>query len=477
MNIIIAGGGTAGWIAAYFICKSQPNQHNITVIESSEIGIIGAGEGSTGSMFELLDGHFFNYKLDIKNFLEKTDGTYKMGILHQNWTGDNTKYFAPIDVSSTGFSYEDVMFKYVLSQYGVNKMHLSSEIGINYEKKEFHKTSAYHFDGHKVGKFFKSICEQDGVKVIDDVIEDVILENENVSTLILKNSKSIKGDFFIDCTGFKRIIMNKLNVKWKSYSDFLPVNCAMPFILEYEKDEKIVPYTTATALSSGWMWNIPLKTRKGCGYVFDENCISKEQAQNEIENHLQKKIKPIKFIKFDSGRSESFWKNNVLSLGLSSAFVEPLEATSIHFTIIQLLFFVNEYLLEDKNKTLSKYNQKSYNEKICKLFDLTLDFISYHYQGKRNDTKFWQNINGKMTENAKIYFERSKEKIPSVLETNGIFGSPTSGLWNWISAGLKIITPEQAHNELKNKNLIESVKKHHKDFCNNLNFKQYITYD
>jgi hypothetical protein len=122
-------------------------------------------------------------------------------------------------------------------------------------------------------------------------------------------------------------------------------------------------------------------------------------------------------------------------------------------------------------------NQKSYNEKICKLFDLTLDFISYHYQGKRNDTKFWQNINGKMTENAKIYFERSKEKIPSVLETNGIFGSPTSGLWNWISAGLKIITPEQAHNELKNKNLIELVKKHHKDFCNNLNFKQYITYD
>jgi tryptophan halogenase len=245
----------------------------------------------------------------------------------------------------------------------------------------------------------------------------------------------------------------------------------MPFILEYKKNEQILPYTTATALSSGWMWNIPLKTRKGCGYVFDENCISRIDAQKEIENFLGHKIKPIKFIKFDSGRSEVFWKNNVLSLGLSSAFVEPLEATSIHSTIIQLLFFVNEFLMKDKNETILKYSQDSYNTKISKLYDLTLDFISYHYQGGRNDTKFWKNINGKMTPNAKIYYERSKKKIPSVLETNGIFGSPTAGLWNWISAGLKIITPNQSKNELKELNKYEIGEQEflkHQDRFNNL---------
>lgn len=472
MNITIVGGGTAGWIAAHYINKSQPNLHKITVIESSEIGIIGAGEGSTGTMYELLSGNFCNFKINIKDFLDKTDGTFKMGIMHKNWTSEKKQYFAPIDISSTAFTYEDIVFKYVLSKYGVEKMHLASDIGTNFEKKIFHGTSAYHFDGHKVGQFFKNICEKDGIKTIDGVVKDVIVNNKGeVTSILLKNSVSVKSDFFIDCTGFARVLMNKLDVKWKSYSKYLPVNCAMPFILEYKKNEQILPYTTATALSSGWMWNIPLKTRKGCGYVFDETCISRIDAQKEIENFLGHKIKPIKFIKFNSGRSEVFWKNNVLSLGLSSAFVEPLEATSIHSTIIQLLFFVNEFLMKDKKETILKYSQDSYNTKISKLYDLTLDFISYHYQGGRNDTKFWKNINGKMTPNAKIYYERSKKKIPSVLETNGIFGSPTAGLWNWISAGLKIITPNQATNELKEMNKYEIGEQEflkHQDRFNNL---------
>jgi len=450
MNITIVGGGTAGWIAAYFISKAQPKKHNITVIESSKIGIIGAGEGSTGTMLELLNGTFFNYSVDVEDFLEKTDGTNKLGILHKNWLGDNNQYFAPIDTSSTAFDYEDTFFKYALSHFGKNKMHLCSQIGIDFEKDNYKNSGAFHFDGHKVGKYFKNLCEKDGVKTIDSVVNDVIVNNNgDITSIILENSQNIKSDFFIDCTGFAKVLVNKIEVKWKSYKKYLPVNCAMPFILPYEKDEKPLPYTSATALSSGWMWNIPLKTRKGCGYVFDENCISKEQAQKEIELFLKRKIKPIKFIKFESGRVETFWKNNVLSLGLASAFVEPLEATSIHSTIIQLLFFVKEYLLEDKNKTITEYNRKSYNKKIAKLYDIILDFISYHYQGGRNDSKFWKKVNGNMTPNAKIYYERSKQKIPSVLETNGIFGSPTAGLWNWISAGLNIITPDLAYKEIK----------------------------
>ena len=450
MNITIVGGGTAGWIASYFISKSQPKKHNITVIESSKIGIIGAGEGSTGSMAELLTGHFFNYSVDIQDFLKKTDGTNKLGIMHKNWLGDNTQYFAPIDTSSTSFDYEDTFFKYALCHFGKNKMHLCSQIGIDYERDYYGNSGAFHFDGHKVGKYFKELCEKDGVKVIDSVVNDVIVNNNgDVTSLNLENGQNIKSDFYIDCTGFAKVLINKMNVKWKSYKEYLPVNCAMPFLLPYEKNEKPLPYTTATALSSGWMWNIPLRTRKGCGYVFDENCISKEQAQNEIELLLKRKIEPIKFIKFESGRVETFWKNNVLSLGLASAFVEPLEATSIHSTIIQLLFFVREYLLEEKNKTITEYNIKSYNKKIAKFYDIILDFISYHYQGGRNDSDFWKKINGKMTPNDKIYYERSKEKIPSVLETNGIFGSPTAGLWNWISGGLDIITPALANKEIK----------------------------
>lgn len=478
MKITIVGGGTAGWIAAYFICKSQPNIHDITVIESSKIGIIGAGEGSTGTMSELLTGQFFNYSVDVEDFLQKTDGTYKLGIMHKNWLGNNGQYFAPIDVSPTAFAYEDLFFKYVYAKYGKEKMHISSEIGINYEKRDYSNTSAFHFDGHKVGKYFKNECEKDGVVTIDSIVNDVAINDSgDITSIELENGQNVKSDFYIDCTGFAKVLINKIGVKWKSYKEYLPVNCAMPFLLPYEENEKPLPYTSATALSSGWMWNIPLRTRKGCGYVFDENCISKEQAQNEIELLLKRKIEPIKFIKFESGRVETFWKNNVLSLGLASAFVEPLEATSIHSTIIQLLFFVKEYLLQDKDKTITEYNKKSYNEKMTKFYDLILDFISYHYQGGRNDTVFWRNINGKMTPNAKIYYERSKEKIPSVLETNGIFGSPTAGLWNWISAGLNIITPNQANKEITENSIkYNIVKEDYKKFLEKMNYKDYISY-
>lgn len=478
MNIAIVGGGTAGWIAAYFIVKDRPGKHNITVIESSKIGIIGAGEGSTGTMLDLLNGSFFPYTVDIPSFLKEVDGTLKMGIYHQNWTGDGSGYFAPLDASPTMFNYNDYIFKHVFSKFGKERMHIASTIGLQFEKNECSQPHAFHFDGRKVGQFFKKICEKDGVKVIDAVVKDVTVDSNKIEKIILDNDAVIEADFFIDCTGFSRILMKKLGVEWVSYKKYLPVNTAMPFLLDYETDEKMSPMTTATALDAGWMWNIPLTTRKGCGYVFDSNYISKKQAQSEVEEYLGKKIKPIKFIDFDSGISEKFWKNNVLCLGLSSAFVEPLEATSIHSTIIQLLIFVKEYLYNDINTTLSQENEDLYNEKISILFESTVDFISFHYQGNRSDTPFWRDIRqqNKCTPKANKFYKKSKNKISSFLEINGIIGSPAAGLWNWIAAGLGIITPEQAADELKNSNLTDIACEDYIKFIDQPLSKKYITY-
>lgn len=478
MNISIVGGGTAGWIAAYFICKDQPGKHNITVIESSKIGIIGAGEGSTGTMLDLLNGSFFPFKIDINSFLKDVDGTLKMGIYHQNWSGDGSGYFAPLDASPTMFNYNDYIFKHVLSKYGKDKMHVSSMIGFQFENKNYSQPHAFHFDGHKVGQFFKKLCEKDGVKVIDAVVKDVITDNGTVKQLVLDNNDIITSDFFIDCTGFSRILMKKLGVNWTSYQEYLPVNTAMPFLLDYEENEEIIPMTTATALDAGWMWTIPLTTRKGCGYVFDSNYITKEQAQLEVETYLGKKIKPIKFIHFDSGTSEKFWKRNVLCLGLSSAFVEPLEATSIHSTIIQLLIFVKEYLHNNIEDTLCQENQDLYNEKISKLFESFIDFISFHYQGGRHDTLFWKDIQNKnkCTPRAKKYYAKCKTKISSFLEINGIIGSPAAGLWNWIAAGLNIITPGQAKLELDNSNLTDIADSDYQRFIEQQSTRKYITY-
>lgn len=474
MKIVIVGGGTAGWIAAYFISNSQPNKHDITVIESSKIGIIGAGEGSTGSMIDLLNGYFFNRKISIEEFLNETDGTIKLGIYHQNWTGDSSGYFAPIDCSDTWTSYSDDNFKSALANYGKEKMHLASGLGKLYSQKETTYSAAVHFDGHKVGKFFKRVCSQDGVKHIDAVVSNIDVENDHISFLTLDSGDTITADFFIDCSGLSRILMKKLSVEWHSYKDILPVNTAMPFLLPYDGDTPR-PYTSATALSSGWMWEIPLKTRKGCGYVFDKNFLTYEAAQAEVEAYIGKKINPIKFINFESGRNEVCWKNNVLSLGLAASFVEPLEATSIHTTICQLLFFCKEYLHEEKNYTIIKTKIDSYNEQISRLYDLTMDFISFHYQGKRSDTEFWKNIarNEIISKGAKSYLDKAKTQIPGFLSISGMIGSPAVCLWNYIAAGLDIITPKQAQNEILQDKTNQSLIKENSNLLQN---KSYITY-
>ena len=287
MNIVIVGGGTAGWIAAYYIIKAQPAKHKITVIESSALGIIGAGEGSTGSMADLLNGRFFDAKVDIPAFLKETNGTVKMGIYHQNWTGDDTGYFAPLDGTNTWAAWDDYMFKYGLANFGKEKMHVASPIGMSFSQ-GVATDSAFHFDGHKVGEFFKKICLADGATIIDAVVKTIqSTDSGDIVGLTLDNGEIVTGDFFIDCTGFARVLMKHIGVGWKSYQEYLPLNTAMPFLLDYEPGEEITPYTGATALSSGWMWNIPLSTRRGCGYVFDRNYISREQAQQEIEDYFQ----------------------------------------------------------------------------------------------------------------------------------------------------------------------------------------------
>jgi hypothetical protein len=471
MNIVVVGGGTAGWIAAYYISKSQPGKHKITVVESSSIGIIGAGEGSTQSLVQILDGSYFNHKVDILDFIEKTDATPKMGIRHTGWNASKESYFAPLDFSPSGFTLDDYIFKYVFSEEGKEGMHRASLIGIEYSKQKINNVYALHFDGHKVGKYFKDLCLQDGITVVDSVVKDVTLAKDNsIESISLENNLKIDGDMFIDCTGFARVLMKKLDVDWVSKREFLPMNSAMPFLLPYKEGEFVVPETGATALSAGWMWNIPLKTRRGCGYVYDSAYLSKEQAKQEIEDLLGHEIQPIKYIDFDSGYSEYFLKNNVLCLGLSSSFVEPLEATSIHNTIMQVAMFVSECLTPDKASTFTQSNEDMYNTRIKFLMDLTVDFISLHYQGGRYDTPFWKNISDNKvgTPWALETVKRAKEKIPGYTSFQGMYGSFSMPLANWILAGLDVITPEQAAKELLHTKDISSVRNQYNNFYNGI---------
>lgn len=451
MNIVVCGGGTAGWLAAYVISKAQRNVHKITVVESSSIGIIGAGEGSTGILYDLLSGAYFDSGVDISDFMQETDATRKMGIRHVNWTGDGTSYFAPLDGSPTFSMSPDAIFHYVMSRYGKEKMHLASPIGQAFERKSMLPYGgAFHFDGHKVGKFFKKICEKDGVIHIDAKIEDVQLAIDgSIASVALDSGEVLEADFFIDCTGFSRVLMSKLDVEWKSYAKYLPVNRAMPFILEHSDDVAVEPVTTATALSSGWVWGIPLSTRIGSGYVYDSNLISDDDAKREVEQLVGKEIEPIKIINFTSGRSKELWVKNCLALGLSAAFSEPLEATSIHSTIMQLLVFTGDYLTQKEETTNTDTNRRIYNRQLTGMYDDFCDFLSVHYKGGRNDTDFWKYLNSRETNTPFVEetLERCKTRAPSSLHYSSHIGAFSQG-WTWVLAGIDRITPEMSKEEL-----------------------------
>jgi tryptophan halogenase len=472
MKIVIVGGGTAGWLAAHCLSKARPGQHDITVIESSTVGIIGVGEATTGLTKDLLNGVLFPYSVDIEEFIKKTDATNKMGIYHKGWAKDKSSYFAPLDGSDTYQNNNDIVFKYALQKYGYEKFHMASNIGVDWENKKHDEWNAYQFDTYKVGQFFKEICVNDGIKLIDAVVNQVNLDEVgNVTSLTIDQGHTVEGDFFFDCTGFKRILMTAIDSKWVSYKKYLPVDTAIPFRLKYRHNEVRLPVTTATALSSGWMWDIPLQSRRGCGYVFDSNFITKEKAIEEIETLLGHSIEPIKTINFISGKGDTFWKNNVLALGLAASFVEPLESTSIHNTIVQIMVFIDEFLSTDKSKTVTKENQKLYNKNIDELFEYVFNFLSLHYQGGRDDSPFWRHIKEDhiVTDYTKMLINKAKNKIiGSTIFDNANPWAPGPALWNWVMAGLKIITPEQARQELIETGTFHIAENHWRNFHNQI---------
>jgi tryptophan halogenase len=457
VNIVIVGGGTAGWLAALFIKKSRPN-HSVKVIESSKIGIVGAGEGSTGLLTDVITNVIWPFGLDINDFIVKTGAGLKYGIMHKNWKGDGSQYFAPLEGSPTSFDFPDGAFNFQNS--GKNENHDVSFLGYCMNKNilpfEYSSSSpssvtyipyhALHFDAHKVGMYFKDFVTNDGsVDCVDAIVEDVVVGSDgNIKELILDNGSSVTGDFFVDATGFSRILMNKLGVKWNSYSDNLPVNSAMPFILDHKKKESPNPYTTAWAHTAGWVWQIPTLERKGCGYVFDDNFITPDQAQEEIESSLGHKIEPIRVLKFDTGRQEVLWKNNCLSIGLSAAFAEPLEATSIHSTIVQLRTFAFEFISDDVNKMCSDPNVLQYNNRMTKMYDDFKDFLVVHYQTGRSDSEFWKWISTgeTKTEFVSHILDLCKFRVPNHHDFPQYFGHAGWALWSWVLSGIGAISPQ-----------------------------------
>ena len=470
MKIVICGGGTAGWLAALMISKAQPT-HTVTVIESSRIGIVGAGEGSTGYLTDIVQGNTWNYGCNEIDFLKETGATIKLGIKHRDWKQLGHEYIGPIDGTNSNGLCDYMLLKSITDGRPVHTSSIngyliennSSSFSLDNENKLSNMYShAYHFDAHLVGKYFKKVCG-DKVHHIDTEIKQVNLDERGYAkSVTCSDGLTVEGDFFIDSTGFARVFLKPMENSWHSYSKNLPVNTAMPFLLPYEEDEKISPVTTAWAQKAGWLWQIPTQARKGCGYVFDDNFITHEQAQQEIEQALGRKIEPIKFLKFDTGRTQKSWIKNCLWIGLSAAFAEPLEATSIHSTIVQLQYFIFEYLRDTQDLTCNIGSEATYNRRVAKMYDDFKDFLVMHYTGSRTDSAFWRWIGTGETHTTVVAELLEMQKSRHIRSTDllGYHGYAGADLYNWVMAGLGHLTPELASRELDfygNRDLADQV--------------------
>lgn len=380
-SIAVLGSGTAGLITAIILKKRL--SIGVDVIHSENIGIVGVGEGSTEHFKDFMQFAGIN-QYDI---IRECNATYKSGIMFQGWGKKDYLHSVnePFDEKFAQYSF--VYAKQIAenSNYVNYKMYWKNEFNRWFLGKENEfPSNQFHFDTYKLNDFLIKFAKKLGIKFYNDQIQDVRLNDQGQIKKILGKKDSYSADFYIDATGFSRVLMNKLGAKWNSYSKYLKMNSAITF--QTEDEENYNYWTLAKAMDYGWMFKIPVWGRHGNGYIFSDEFTNYEKAKLEVEKYLGKSINVGKTFKFDPGTLEDVWIKNCVAVGLSASFVEPLEATSIGTTIQQAFLLMHR---------LTNYDQhviKKYNSEFQTIMNNIRDFICLHYITDKDNNNFWNEI-------------------------------------------------------------------------------------
>ena len=475
-KVVVVGGGTAGWLTALKAHRSYPDL-DITVIESTEIGILGAGEGSTPYLTDFFD----HLNIPLSDLIKNCDATIKNGIKFTNWNNDKEFYYHGFSTTDRSLGFDAIFDRYlsnsplIAASIAINnsvknidfteKISEANKVPFIFEggKRDFGFVSqknpidnykkigniSIHFNATKLANRLKEIGIERGIKVIDGTIKNVSLDKNNyVSSLTLDNDKNVLCDFVFDCSGFHRVIIGKVyDSKWKSYKDFLPVDSAVPFFIEMT--DKIPSYTEAIAMKYGWIWKIPLQNRFGCGYVYDSSLISEEEAVKEIEEFLgYEPTYPRKNkggFSFNAGCYEEPWINNCVAVGLAANFVEPLEATSIWVSIVELTqIFDNPLWLFENSKEI----RQEFNNNIVKMNNNISEFIYFHYMTLRKDTKFWEKFSYENApQDLQEKINKWKNRLPNKFDSGEHWSSNS---WTFVGSAQNTINKDIAKIYIEN---------------------------
>jgi len=393
-RIVVAGGGTSGWLAAVALGKVFGHMAEVTIIESQAIGRIGVGEATIPPLrtFHRLLG------IDEQEFMRETQATVKLGIEFQNWANQGDSYIHSFGVNGkdcwacdfTHFwvagkkrgLHNDLIGEYCreLQAAKQGKALAGEQSGINY---------AYHLDAGLYAQFLKKQALKHGVKLLDAVIKNVNLHEHNghIASLTFENGDVLLGDLFIDCTGFAaRLIHGALNVSFEPYGHYLPCDSAVA--VQSEQNQVFRPYTQAIAHPFGWQWRIPLQHRVGNGLVYSSRHVSDEQALDTLLSNLESKpVSEPKSFKYQTGRRSKAWVKNCIAVGLTAGFLEPVESTSIHLAMSAILRLLKMFQTGDASPALiDEFNRHTREE-----MDRIRNFIVLHYNAtQRDDSSFWR---------------------------------------------------------------------------------------
>ena len=398
-NVVIVGGGTAGWMTAAALSSVAGAGYAISVIESDEIGIIGVGEATIPMIqrFNQVVG------IDENDFMRATQATFKLGIEFVNWGQQGQRYihgFGKIGQGLWMVDFEQYWLKLRqagkaadLGEYSITRMAALANkfMPANHEVANSPLgdiAHAYHFDASLYAKYLRKLSESRGVKRIEGKIVDVKQREGDgyVEAVVLESGARIEGELFIDCSGFRGLLIEQtLKTGYEDWSHWLP--CDRAQAVPCESAPVLTPYTRSSAHQAGWQWRIPLQHRIGNGHVYCSAHISDDEAASVLLANLDgKPLAEPRVIKFTTGMRKQAWNRNVVALGLAGGFLEPLESTSIHMVQSGIQRLIDFF----PDRGFSQVDVAEYNRQSRFEYERIRDFIILHYKAnQRDDSPFW----------------------------------------------------------------------------------------
>ncbi|MGN6312940.1 MAG: tryptophan halogenase family protein [Rhodanobacteraceae bacterium] len=398
-NIVIVGGGTAGWMAAAAFAKVLGRDVSIRLIESEEIGTVGVGEATVPHL------KLFNQILEIDEaqFVRETHGTFKLGIQFVDWARIGDRYVHGF--GTIGHDYGMLPFhQYWLKAHAQGWAGALDDYSLNTAAAERGKfmvsasdvprqspladiAYAYHFDAGRYAQFLRRYAEARGVRRTEGkVVQANQREDGFIADLVLTSGERIAGDLFIDCSGFRGLLIEQtLHAGYEDWSHWLP--CDRAVAVACENVGPPTPYVRCTAREAGWSWRIPLQHRTGNGYVYSHDYISDDEAAATLLGHLDgRALGEPRVLRFTAGMRKKAWDKNVVALGLASGFLEPLESTSIYLVQSGIARLINLF----PDSTFNPVTIERYNAQVAFEVERIRDFIILHFCAtERDDSAFW----------------------------------------------------------------------------------------